>query len=145
MQFKLFRQTAGISALTLIKLNLKIWKSFSYRFLFTADGQVKKSSHLIWAFFRLHRIGIEQPNDCALVCLPVLFVDITEQEEWDTLIEIPQVVQPPDAEGSALKQTFAFLSALSKVTMSASPPAVAFKELSWFFPPCFPDLEKHNL
>lgn len=120
-------------------------KEFQLQVFICSWWASEKSSHLIWAFFRFHRIGVEQPDDCALVCLPVLFVDITEQEERDTLIEIPQVVQPPDAEGSALEQTFAFLSAISKGTLSASSPAVAFKELVLFLPLRFPDLEKHNL
>lgn len=72
----------------------------------------EKSSHLVWAFFRFHRVGIEQANDCALVSLPVLLVDFPKQEERDALIEVPQVVQPPDTEGPALEQTFPFLSAL---------------------------------
>lgn len=104
-------QTAAISTLRfVIKLNLsQTWKGSAIGFYLQLN---EKSSHLIWAFLRFHRVGIEQANDCALVGLPVLLVDFTKQEKRDALIEVPQVVQPPDTEGPALEQTFPFFSAL---------------------------------
>lgn len=104
-------QTAAFSTWScVIKLNLSLIRKGSATGFYLPLNE--KPSHLIWAFFRFHRVGIEQTNDCALVSLPVLLVDFTKQEERDALIEVPQVVQPPDAEGPALEQTFPFLSAL---------------------------------
>lgn len=138
-------QTAAISIWRcVIKLNLnQIWKGSAIGFYLQLN---EKPSHLIWAFFRFHRVGIEQANDCALVSLPVLLVDFTKQEERDALIEVPQVVQPPDAEGPALEQIFPFLSALLQ-TLWLRPRGlpVSFKELFWLTPSQgFNDLEKHN-
>lgn len=137
-------QTAAISTWRCaIKWNLsQIWKGSAIDFYLQLN---EKSSHLIWAFFRFHGVGIEQANDCALLSLPVLLVDFPEQEERDALGEVPQVVQPPDAEGPALEQTSPFLSAVL-LTPTVSPLAVSFKQRLWLSPSQgFHHLGKHNL
>lgn len=59
----------------------------------------------------------------------MLLVDFTKQEERDALIEVTQVVQPPDTEGPALEQKFPFPFSFAAATLTASPLAVSLEEL----------------
>lgn len=62
------------------------------------------STHPVISIFLLHGVGIEEADERANVRLPVLFMNVTEQEQRDKHVQVMEVIQLPDAEGFPLQE-----------------------------------------
>lgn len=63
------------------------------------------STHPIISIFLLHGVGVEEADDGAKFCLPVLFMNVTKQEQRDKHVQVMKVIQLPDAESFPLQET----------------------------------------
>lgn len=72
--------------------------------LYVHYTQLRLSTHPVISVFLLHGIWVEEPDDSAWLRLPVLFVDLAEQEQRHIHFQVMEVVQFPDAEGFALRR-----------------------------------------
>lgn len=66
--------------------------------------QFRLCTHPVISLFLLHGVWVEESDDGARLCLPVLFVNFTEQEQRHKHFQVMEVVQFPDAEGFALQR-----------------------------------------
>lgn len=62
------------------------------------------STHPVISIFLLHGVGVEEADDRAKFRLPVLFINITEQEQRDKHFQVMEVIQLPYAEGFPLQE-----------------------------------------
>lgn len=61
------------------------------------------TTHPVVSVFLLHGVWVEEADDCARLRLPVLLVDLTEQQQRHKHLQVVEVVQLPDAEGFSLQ------------------------------------------
>lgn len=61
-------------------------------------------THPVIPVFLLHGVGVEEADDCANSCLPVLFMNVTKQEQRDKHVQVVEVIKLPDAEGFSLQE-----------------------------------------
>lgn len=62
------------------------------------------STHPVISIFLLHGVGVEEADDRAKFRLPVLFMNVTEQEQRHKHFQVMEVIQLPDAEGCPLQE-----------------------------------------
>lgn len=62
------------------------------------------STHPVISVSLLHGVWVEEADDGARLGLPVLFMDLAEQEQRHKHFQVMEVVQLPDAEGFALQR-----------------------------------------
>lgn len=62
------------------------------------------SSHPIISVLLLHGVCVEEADDGAKLRLPVLFMNITKQQQRDKHVQVMEVIQLPDAEGFPLHE-----------------------------------------
>lgn len=60
------------------------------------------STHPVISILLLHGVCVEEADDCAKLCLPVLFMNVTKQEQRHKHVQVMEVIQLPDAEGFPL-------------------------------------------